>query len=366
MLDASLLLGDVNGRLDLGTLSNKYVPELGHWKDDMATDPRVSKKKHGKRYDRVELKKHGLYAAGDGFATYKVHEILTERANGAEYLTNIRPIICRGIRQFCMAETHGFTVDMELLEVLRGVYTDRMANSIEVMSLLPKARQVLGRLGAERVNPNVNGAGSHCANILFGLDGYALEPTGTTGAGYPSLDKEARAELKSQIKQTEETWQTFQKSSDQEQFLRPAVCANTSMRLSEHYMEHFNEAATFFKALSEYKDVSWLTSMYIDPVENAKKLNAEPSIMHAEFNIVNATVTGRLSSGFHLMPKKSDAKKLLISAWNRKSSRAFRSMARRIPGTRYQPVPRPAIIEVELEDGEIIELTRQEYEELIK
>ena len=122
MLDASLLLGDVNGRLDLGTLSNKYVPELGHWKDDMATDPRVNKKKLGKRYDRVALKKHGMYAAGDGYATYKVNEIITERSNGADYLDNIRPIICRGIRQFCLAETHGFTVDSELLGVLRTAY----------------------------------------------------------------------------------------------------------------------------------------------------------------------------------------------------------------------------------------------------
>jgi DNA polymerase I-like protein with 3'-5' exonuclease and polymerase domains len=341
MLDASLLLGDVNGRLDLGTLANRYVPELGHWKDDMATDPRVNKKKHGKRYDRVELKKHGLYAAGDGFATFMVHKILTERSGDAEYLTNIRPIICRGIRQFCMAETHGFTVDMELLEVLKKVYNDRMTNSIEVMSTLPKAKEVLARLGAERVNPNVNGAGSHCANILFGLDGYALEPTGTTEAGYPSLDKEARAELKDQLKSTKSTWEAFMKSSDQEQFLRPAICANTSRRLNEDYMAHFSEADQFFTALTEYKDVSWLTSMYIDPVENAKKLNADPSIMHAEFNIVNATVTGRLSSGFHLMPKKSDAKKLLISAWNRKSTRQYRSMLRRVPGLRYQPLPRP-------------------------
>jgi DNA polymerase-1 len=70
------------------------------------------------------------------------------------------------------------------------------------------------------------------------------------------------------------------------------------------------DGKTFLKALSTYSALRKLITSYLD---NANEM-LDGNIYHPNYQI-NGTITGRHSSGFHTLPKKSDIKRLFISRW---------------------------------------------------
>lgn len=71
-----------------------------------------------------------------------------------------------------------------------------------------------------------------------------------------------------------------------------------------------DEAKAFLTSLSNYTGLRKLITSYLENVDEM----LDGQIYHPNYQI-NGTITGRHSSGFHTLPKKSDIKRLFISRW---------------------------------------------------
>lgn len=344
---------DAPKKKDLGTLVSWYTDISEGWKDAMQADERVKRPKTGTRYDRVEYEKHSSYAATDGITAWKVGQTLQDKLKDKTVWFKLRPYMMKGLRAFSRAEIFGVTVDVGAYKILEDAYIQQMADSIEKMSSLPIARKILDKFGIEKVNPAVNGANSHSNNILFSKDGYNLESIESTTAGYPSLSKAIVQDLIGQLDNSLNSFEIRKQKEesgefDKDIFLKPLLCANSDTLLTEERIEVLKEAREYLQALGEWKEVQRLNSTYIGGIKFFEENLNDPSTYYTEFNIVGATVTGRLSSGFHGQPRESDIKKLWTSAWASTSQRSYADS--QIPGEKYLAPPPPFVYDIEFEE----------------
>lgn len=353
---------DAPRKKDLGTLTEWYTDISGGWKDEMQEDERVKKAKIGTRYDRVEYQKHSLYAATDGISAYLVGKGELSRIKDKTVYRRLRPYLLRGLKAFAKAEVMGVSVDCSAYEILKQKYIDQLTESIEDMSNLPIARKVLTSLGIERINPNVNGANSHVNNVLFSQEGYKLKSSKRTESGYPSVDKVVIDEMIDSLDEVIASYELRQAHPEQYDPLDHLFDGHGHLVTPSRF-EELKEASAFLNHLKDYKEVLRLHTTYIGGIKMYEENIGTASAYFTEFNIVGATVTGRLSSGFHGQPKVSDIKKLWTSAWASTSRREY--ALEQHPGERYLPCPPPSQYQLTLEDGTVVTVNEQEYRRIV-
>ena len=347
---------------DLGTLTEWYTDISGGWKDEMQEDDRVKKAKIGTRYDRVEYQKHSLYAATDGISAYLVGKGELHNIQDKPVYKRLRPYLLRGLKAFAKAEVMGVSVDTSAYEILKQKYIDQLTESIEDMTNLPIANRVLKSIGIEKINPNVNGAKSHVNNVLFSKEGYKLQSIKQTESGYPSVDKSVIDEMIDSIGEVINAYELRQSNPDGYDPLDHLFDGHGNLVTEQRY-EELKEANTFLNHLKDYKEVLRLHTTYIGGIKEYEENIGTSSAYFTEFNIVGATVTGRLSSGFHGQPKVSDIKKLWTSAWATTSKREY--AVTQHPGERYLPYPPPYQYQLTLEDGAVVTVDEQEYRRIV-
>jgi len=314
MISEALLYSDTNrGKNSLGDMCARYLSLPKTWKDDMSEDPRIKTRSGGVRYDRVNLSKHANYAAVDAVSAYLLNDYFKSvESHHKVDIKFIQDLMKRAIPVFTKAEVFGASIDVEALRKMDIEFSTILETSVRDMTALPTASRILSEIGLTEVNPAVSGARSNVNAIMFRNDGYRLKVMESTTAGYPSLTKAILPSYVSSI-------------SDAISYLEsnPLSTFSSSQTGPVLYDElpRLRESLKFVTALNNYKTVSNLKKTYINHVLKYEEQVGYVDKYPTEFKVIDGTVTGRLSSGFHLMPRDSDIKKMLISAWSHKSSR---------------------------------------------
>jgi hypothetical protein len=115
--------------------------------------------------------------------------------------------------------------------------------------------------------------------------------------------------------------------------------------VDDAYRDMLKEAKVFIEAILNYSMWQKLKTAYIDSRWDEENQQAIP--YHADFKIVGATYSGRLSSGMHTLPQAGHIRDLYASIWNSESNRVL-DLTHEI-GETYNPTP--GLVEVEYEDG---------------
>lgn len=324
---ATLLYGSERTNLDLESLSLRFLPVTA-WKDQFKADPRLKKPLYGKRYDRVSLAKHAQYALDDARNAYLLNQLLREKLDAHTLDTRgLRETVRSVLPAFASAEVHRVSLDLGLLDALRTQLETEVNAALDQLQAFSRVQAVMQEQGLTTLNPNVSGARNQLVHVLFTPSGYGLRSVRATETGNPSVDKEVVDTL---IAELERALSALEVGDD------PVVYVQNHITLRDDNRAIYQEALAFLRCLKGYRDVHRIYSSYIKPILiSPYPLDAFP----AEFNVIGATVTGRLSSGFHLIPKKSDVKKFFVSAWGTSSRRTYDGVPG--PGQVYQPYPPP-------------------------
>lgn len=329
---ASLIYGGMDEKLDLGTLARDRLGVESPWKDAVKNHPRYDETKERIRYDKIPLSVLGPYAAADSCVALEVQKHVLDEGLRNMNQTDLAKHQNRAIEAFSLAMVHGFTVDMGVFSRLQTVYRKELEDCINTINALPTVKRFLQDNGLLSFNNAVNGKHSHKATIFFDNKYFGLKSLGATKSGFPSFDKDVVAELKKQLQQSIRRFFEYQDKGSDDPLYLPLSC-NNSEPLDKHRVVSYKEALHCLMLIEKYATFAKLASSYIN---NAVIIDGA---YYPAFNLIGATITGRLSSGFHTIPKHSDLKKLYVSAWNSGSTRHYREYNEKIiPGERYKPV----------------------------
>ena len=289
LLMSHILIGrDQFGALDLKTLCSELfgVPS---WDAPIDSYLSMFRLTEDRTYDKIPTSIVGKYAAEDTYYNSKLFDLLESRITDEN--RNIINII-HGIQPvFTEAEIKGICFDTDIFGYIRDSYKDILSgHRKELMGLcdpwvqprLTEALEVNARKRKPKSQEEVEKAVFNMsspkqkADILYGYFGMPLIETrkkgkkSSTGGG----DKETIAKL----------------------LKHPDVS---------------EEGRQFLGTLTKYTALNKLITSYID---NAESMISDGNIYHPSYNI-NGAVTGRHSSGYHTLPKKSDIKRLYTTRW---------------------------------------------------
>ncbi len=289
LLLSHILIGrDTFGALDLKTLCSELfgVPS---WDAPVESYLHKFRKVEDRTYDKVPTSIIGKYAAEDTYYNSKLLDLLLskitdENRNIIKIVHGVQPV-------FTEAEIKGVCFDMDIFGYIRDSYKDILSGYRKEMIGLcsdwvaPRMNEALEENARKRKPKPVEdiekavfnmGSPKQKADILYNYFKMPLIETrkkgkkSSTGGG----DKETIAKL---LKHPE---------------------------VSE-------EGKAFLGTLTKYTALNKLITSYID---NAEDMISDGNIYHPSYNI-NGAVTGRHSSGFHTLPKKSDIKRLYSTRW---------------------------------------------------
>lgn len=278
--------------------------------------------------------------------------------------TWIHSVILRALKTSSKAEAMGVTIDQDLFHSLDNVYATEKERILDEMMTLPVVISTLETLGVERINPASRGATNQVAAVLFRREALGLRSIEATDAGFPSTGKDVIDTL---IEQCSEDLKAIQKWVEESPpdddvkgyFNRPFIISlNTKSPLREFDIPRLETALRFLKLMKSYTGINYLHNMYIGHIKNYEKDLGVAECYYTAFKVIDGTITGRLSSGFHLLPKKSDIKKMFISSW---CDRSTRKLGYAEVGEKFMPEPHPEFYEVEYEDGTIDYLSEEQY-----
>lgn len=241
-------------------------------------------------FDKVPTSILGRYAAFDVTYCRDLKHLLLPKLSYKQ--DDIKNILMDSSKLFTEAEVMGFKLDNGMINYLSHNYDEILVRMLDSMKELPQVRNIIekrveafkaeyaGRRSKkallqtyEEIAPLVWSPGSPKDLKQLVFDVYNLPVVERTEKGEPSLDKESLDHLI--------------KIGDVEK-----------------------ESTQFVTYLRNHKTFAKLKSTYIDSLPN----NSSEGFYRADYNIIG-TVTGRLSSGFHTQPKKSDIKRLYESRW---------------------------------------------------
>lgn len=292
--DTLIMAHQVYGRtfgssLSLKELSRKAFNVLEDWEFEIQyylSKYRLLKDRH---YGNIPTSILSLYAGLDTFYTKKLYHILAGSMQPG--LVAITAEVTRATIPYVELESKGVHVDNDMLSYLGTSYKGAMSdinNNVREFPVIKKyiSDKLVGIMeeNSKKRKPRqlwdmMNDAFSMTSiptlkNVFYGKDYYSL----------PVLDdfKTPKGE--------------------------PQTGADVIKELIKNHAK--GESLEFLKNLDDYKTFSKIVSTYIDGLpENIFDGSYKP-----DFSLTS-TITGRLSSGFHVLPSKSDVKRIFDSRW---------------------------------------------------
>lgn len=303
------------GALDLKTLCIKLFG-VADWELPVSAYISAFRKVEERTYDKIPTSILGEYAAKDAYYNHAlldflVKQITDENQQIINIIHNILPV-------FIEAEIKGVSFDLSIFNYIQEAYNQMAASEKATMTSLiqdwiqPRMRAIIAENSRKRnplptelleekaFNPSST---QQKASILFDYFKMPNVDTKHKPAKKPNkfskFKKNNTNIIEGPIQDTGEKPKTESRSTDKE-VIDKLLKDN---RVTE-------EGKQFLAALSSYTGLKKLITSYLENTDNM----LEGTIYHPSYQI-NGTVTGRHSSGFHTLPKKSDIKRLYISRW---------------------------------------------------
>lgn len=286
MFLANYLYNRTLGNLELGTIciSLLQVPKWKTIEEYLETNFRLVKDRH---FGNVPTRMLGEYACRDGRYTRLVHQKMS--AMMQPQMQHLREIFNRATPKFADAEAKGIKVDKNMHNFLDMNYIRLIDDHFNEFRKFPEVIAFNNDLLAESKGKVEfsSTSGDQMKKLLFkdlNKGKYFRfpvtkwgKPHKKTGIKAPSADADILDDL--------------------------AVMAVVKKMGDSH--------VGIIDVYQKDKKIRHLKSTYIDSI--TEKLD-QFDIYRTSYNLTG-TITGRLSSGFHLMPKKSDIKKMYVSRW---------------------------------------------------
>lgn len=353
--------------LDLESLYERETGKTNAWKSAFKSSNRVKVKLLGTRYDNVELDKLGVYSALDAYCTLELHQVYLKKME-----QRIKEDGCNKVQTFLMEQykaismfSAGEIMKWSPLSSITKILYDESLKDMdkrfnEILNLKMVQKFLADNPEEETFKINSAGYASHKAKILFGKQYFGFEPIMAGATGAPSTDTEKVLKvILSAIKNTlNNNLDTFgyrladRTLKDEDR--------NWSVPVCDEYREMLKEAKIFIESLLNYSMWNKLNTAYISSVWDNEKQEALP--YRANFKIVNATLSGRLSSGMHTQPKEGHIRDMYNSIWNSHSNRV--TEIKHEIGETYNPDF--GLVDIEYEDGTIERTTWKEIENTFK
>lgn len=244
---------------------------------------RLLKDRH---YGKIPTGVLGKYAALDISYTSALFKHLKEELG--EEADQTRLMLNNAVLTFTEAEVKGVHVDMSFYEYLKIGYTEMLTTANKAIRDLPTVKKLIDERMIDLVANNEKkrkpkpieelregafktGSSNTIKELLY--DDWKLPVIVKTKKGSPSTARDT-----------------------------------LDMLLKEKNIPE--EAKIFIESLKQYKTFSKLKSTYIDSLPDL----VVDGTYKPDYNLTG-TVSGRLSSGFHTVPSKSDLKRMFDSRW---------------------------------------------------
>lgn len=337
---------------DLESLYERETGKQNGWKSAFKSSNRIKVTLLGVRYDNVELEKLGPYSAMDAYGTLELFELFKPKIqarikqDGCNKIETFLSEQYKAIEMFCSGECMQWSPLTKFTKILyETAITDTSQKLDTILELQMVKKFLADNPDQETFKLNSAGTKSHKAIILFDKRYFGFKPLLAGKSGAPSTDTDKVLKpLLAAIKDTlNNNLNTFSyKLTDRN---IPEKERNYSVSVDEAFRDKLKEAKVFIEAILNYSMWQKLKTAYIDSRWDKENQQAIP--YHADFKIVGATYSGRLSSGMHTLPQAGHIRDLYASIWNSESNRVV-EFNHEI-GESYNPTP--GLVEVEYEDG---------------
>lgn len=277
------------GSVDLKTLCVALFG-VQDWEVPVSTYLSFIKLKAERSYDKVPTSIMGKYSALDSLYNDSLLELLSSKVTPElEEVINLQN---EAIRVFGEAEIKGVRRDLEIFDMMYSHYTTLMSSEKDAMRKMvePWYREKLDKLIQDNTKKKKPYTMQEMMDMVFNpssaLQKQSIvfeyfkcpvikrgKPKKKGEQGAPSCDKEVIEELQKHKKVPQ-------------------------------------EAKAFLGHLTQYNIVDKIITSYLSNTEDY----VDGNMYYPNYNI-NGTITGRLTSPFHSMPKKSDVKRLFVSRW---------------------------------------------------
>ena len=337
---------------DLESLYERETGKQNGWKSAFKASNRIKVTLLGTRYDNVELDRLGPYSAMDSYGTLELFELFKPKIearikqDGCNKIGTFLSEQYKAIEMFCSGECMMWSPLTKFTKILHETaITDTAQKLQDILQLNMVKKFLADNPDQETFKINTAGTKSHKAMILFDKRYFNFKPLLAGKSGAPSTDTDkVMKPLLNAIKDTlNNNLTTFTyKCTD-----RGLSEADKTFRhdVDDAYRDMLKEAKVFIEAILNYSMWQKLKTAYIDSRWDEENQQAIP--YHADFKIVGATYSGRLSSGMHTLPQAGHIRDLYASIWNSESNRVL-DLTHEI-GETYNPTP--GLVEVEYEDG---------------
>lgn len=320
LLLAHVLIGRQEfGALDLKTLCVKLFG-VSNWELPVDAYIKAFRRVEDRTYDKIPTSILGEYAAKDAYynhalAAFLIQQITEENRPIIDIIHGILPV-------FIEAEIKGVYFDTSIFNYIQEAYNKMASAERAIMASLiqdwfqPKMKAAIAEnsrkknplpldlLEEKTFNPSST---QQRASILF--DFFQM-PDVDTKHRKPITDNKMK---NSKYRKITTNLIEGPLKDDGDGKPKGTESRSTDKDVIEKLMKDkrvSEEGKQFLAALSNYTGLKKLITSYL---ENTEEI-LEGSIYHPNYQI-NGTITGRHSSGFHTLPKKSDIKRLYISRW---------------------------------------------------
>lgn len=229
------------------------------------------------------------YAGLDTYYTKKLFHILS--GNMLPGMVNITAEVTRATIPYVELESKGVMVDPDMMSFLSSSYKGAMRDIDKSMRELPAVKKFINKKLVVMMEENSKKRKPKPMEDLmkeaFGLGSIPTLKTIFYGKEYYNLPILP-------------------------DFKTPKGEPQTGADVIEELIKRFakDESLEFLSMLEDYKTFSKIVSTYIDGLPD----NIFEGLYKPDFSLTS-TITGRLSSGFHVLPSKSDVKRIFISRW---------------------------------------------------
>ena len=337
---------------DLESLYERETGKQNGWKSAFKSSNRIKVTLLGVRYDNVELDRLGPYSAMDAYGTLELFELFKPKIkarieqDGCNKIETFLSEQYKAIEMFCSGECMKWSPLTKFTKTLYETAIKDTTQKLDVILQLNMVKKFLAdNPDQETFKINTAGTKSHKAIILFDKRYFNFKPLLAGKSGAPSTDtdkvlKPLLAAIKDTLNNNLST--LSYKLTDRNVLDKDR---NYSVQVTEEDREKLKEAKVFIEAVLNYSTWQKLKTAYIDSRWDNEKQQSIP--YHADFKIVGATYSGRLSSGMHTLPQQGHIRDLYASIWNSGSNRVI---------TKDHPIgesynPPLGLVEVEYEDG---------------
>lgn len=376
--------------LDLESLYERETHKKNAWKSKFKSSDRLKTRLLGTRYDNVELENLGVYSALDSYCTMELHELFMQKMIDriAEDKSNkVQTFLMEQNKALSMFSSGEVMMWSPLSTITKLLYeraqlgTVQRKKDIDALPVVKKFVEDNKDLITE-FNINNSGEKSHKATILFNNRYFGFKSIEAGKSGAPSTDTEKVLKpLLSAIKLAINSYPDKNimeyklndrslKGDDakykmliigEESQLEPYAALNSNSR-TRITINMLKEAKIFIESILDYSSWNKLNTAYIASVWDTDKEQTLP--YRANFKIIGATLSGRLSSGMHTQPKAGNIRDMYNSIWHLESNRKMENNHK--IGQHYNPDF--GLVEIEYEDGtkEITTYKELQKEGLVK